>query len=84
MLLESKIGERFDAIVTGAAPKGTWVCLLHRNLIPHGCLSIGCIVHFNTYKKLTSDKYFDKKINMKYKDKTKEHLINERDINSVW
>jgi len=28
MLLESKIGERFDAIVTGAAPKGTWVRLL--------------------------------------------------------
>jgi len=29
MLLESKIGERFDAIVTGAASKGTWVRLLH-------------------------------------------------------
>jgi len=29
MLLESKIGERFDTIVTGAAPKGTWVRLLH-------------------------------------------------------
>jgi len=29
MLLESRIGERFDAIVTGAAPKGTWVRLLH-------------------------------------------------------
>jgi exoribonuclease-2 len=29
LLLESKIGERFDAIVTGAAPKGTWVRLLH-------------------------------------------------------
>ena len=29
MLLESKIGNRFDAIVTGAAPKGTWVRLLH-------------------------------------------------------
>jgi VacB/RNase II family 3'-5' exoribonuclease len=28
MLLESRIGERFDAIVTGAAPKGTWVRLL--------------------------------------------------------
>ena len=28
MLLESKVGERFDAIVTGAAPKGTWVRLL--------------------------------------------------------
>ncbi len=28
MLLESKIGEQFDAIVTGAAPKGTWVRLL--------------------------------------------------------
>ena len=28
LLLESKIGERFDAIVTGAAPKGTWVRLL--------------------------------------------------------
>ncbi|HSA78443.1 MAG TPA: RNB domain-containing ribonuclease [Nitrospirota bacterium] len=29
MLLESRIGERFDAIVTGAALKGTWVRLLH-------------------------------------------------------
>ena len=28
MLLESRIGDRFDAIVTGAAPKGTWVRLL--------------------------------------------------------
>ena len=29
MLLESRMGERFDAIVTGASPKGTWVRLLH-------------------------------------------------------
>ncbi len=29
MLLERRIGERFDAIVTGAAPKGTWVRLMH-------------------------------------------------------
>ena len=29
MLLESRIGERFDAIVTGASSKGTWVRLLH-------------------------------------------------------
>ncbi|MGA7160052.1 MAG: RNB domain-containing ribonuclease [Bacteroidota bacterium] len=29
MLLESRIGERFDAIVTGASVKGTWVRLLH-------------------------------------------------------
>jgi VacB/RNase II family 3'-5' exoribonuclease len=29
MLFESRIGERFEAIVTGAAPKGTWVRLLH-------------------------------------------------------
>ena len=28
MLLENRIGERFDAIVTGAAAKGTWVRLL--------------------------------------------------------
>jgi ribonuclease R len=28
LLLESKIGERFDSIVTGAADKGTWVRLL--------------------------------------------------------
>ena len=27
--LESRIGERFDAIVTGASEKGTWVRLLH-------------------------------------------------------
>jgi VacB/RNase II family 3'-5' exoribonuclease len=29
MLLEPRIGDLFDAIVTGAAPKGTWVRLLH-------------------------------------------------------
>jgi exoribonuclease-2 len=29
MLLESRIGERFDAIVTGASDKGTWARLLH-------------------------------------------------------
>ena len=29
MLLETRIGEQFDAIVTGAADKGTWVRLLH-------------------------------------------------------
>jgi exoribonuclease-2 len=29
MLLESRIGEKFDALVTGAADKGTWVRLLN-------------------------------------------------------
>ncbi len=29
MLMEAKIGQRFEAIVTGAASKGTWVRLLH-------------------------------------------------------
>jgi exoribonuclease-2 len=29
ILLESRIGESFDAIVTGAASKGTWVRILH-------------------------------------------------------
>jgi ribonuclease R len=29
MLLQSRIGEQFEAIVTGAASKGTWVRLLH-------------------------------------------------------
>jgi len=29
ILLESRTGERFDAIVTGASDKGTWVRLLH-------------------------------------------------------
>jgi VacB/RNase II family 3'-5' exoribonuclease len=29
ILLESRIGEQFDAIVTGASIKGTWVRLLH-------------------------------------------------------
>ena len=28
LLLESRIGERFDALVTGASDKGTWVRLL--------------------------------------------------------
>ena len=29
MLLEARIGDQFDAIVTGASKKGTWVRLLH-------------------------------------------------------
>ena len=29
MLLENRIGERFDAIVTGASDKGTWARILH-------------------------------------------------------
>ena len=29
LLLETRIGERFEAIVTGAAPKGTWARLLN-------------------------------------------------------
>jgi VacB/RNase II family 3'-5' exoribonuclease len=29
LLLESRIGEKFEAIITGAAPKGTWVRLFH-------------------------------------------------------
>ena len=29
LLLESRIGEKFDAIVTGASEKGTWVRLLN-------------------------------------------------------
>jgi exoribonuclease-2 len=29
LLLRSRIGERFDALVTGASEKGTWVRLLH-------------------------------------------------------
>jgi VacB/RNase II family 3'-5' exoribonuclease len=29
MLLESRIGEQFDAIVTGSSPKGTWARLLY-------------------------------------------------------
>jgi exoribonuclease-2 len=29
MLLEPRIGEQFDAIVTGASDKGTWVRLLY-------------------------------------------------------
>jgi exoribonuclease-2 len=29
LLLESRVGEKFDAIVTGAAAKGTWVRIFH-------------------------------------------------------
>ncbi|HUS96366.1 MAG TPA: RNB domain-containing ribonuclease [Hyphomicrobiaceae bacterium] len=32
MLLESRTGEQFDAIVTGASNKGTWVRLLHPSI----------------------------------------------------
>jgi VacB/RNase II family 3'-5' exoribonuclease len=30
LLLSSRIGEQFEAVVTGAAPKGTWVRILHQ------------------------------------------------------
>lgn len=30
LLLTSRIGEQFEAVVTGAAPKGTWVRILHQ------------------------------------------------------
>jgi exoribonuclease-2 len=33
MLLESRIGEQFDAIVTGASDKGTWVRLVHPPIV---------------------------------------------------
>ena len=29
LLLVSRVGEQFDAIVTGASPKGTWVRVFH-------------------------------------------------------
>jgi exoribonuclease-2 len=32
ILLESRIGEIFDAIVTGASPKGTWIRISHPNV----------------------------------------------------
>jgi exoribonuclease-2 len=32
ILLESRIGEVFDAIVTGASPKGTWIRISHPNV----------------------------------------------------
>jgi exoribonuclease-2 len=32
LVLESRIGDRFDAIVTGAADKGTWVRIVHPHI----------------------------------------------------
>ena len=32
MLLESRIGETFDAIISGASSKGTWIRLFHPHL----------------------------------------------------
>jgi exoribonuclease-2 len=32
ILMESRIGEEFEAIVSGASPKGTWIRLLHPHL----------------------------------------------------
>ncbi len=39
MLLETRIGDRFDAIVTGASEKGTWVRLFHPPI--EGRLEVG-------------------------------------------
>lgn len=39
ILLEQKIGEQFDAVVTGAAAKGTWVRIMNPPL--EGRLSSG-------------------------------------------
>ncbi|MEO6600588.1 MAG: RNB domain-containing ribonuclease [Polyangiaceae bacterium] len=46
LLLESRIGERFDAIVTGASEKGTWARIVHpfaegKVLVPSGDLDVG-------------------------------------------
>jgi exoribonuclease-2 len=41
MLLESRIGEQFDAIVTGASDKGTWVRLRLRHPPIEGRLKSG-------------------------------------------
>ena len=40
LLLRSRIGEQFDAMVTGASRKGTWVRLLKMPI--EGMLKIGC------------------------------------------
>jgi exoribonuclease R len=43
ILLEPRIGGRFDSIVTGAGPKGTWVRLLHPPIegkLVHGSESV--------------------------------------------
>ncbi|MFB3766066.1 MAG: RNB domain-containing ribonuclease [Methanotrichaceae archaeon] len=40
LLIKSRIGEQFDAMVTGAAPKGTWVRLLDMPI--EGMLKLGC------------------------------------------
>jgi hypothetical protein len=32
LLMESRIGEIFDAVISGAAPKGTWVRLVQPHL----------------------------------------------------
>ncbi len=50
MLLQSKIGERFEAIVTGAAEKGTWVRVLTppvEGKLVQGSqgLDVGCKIH---------------------------------------
>jgi len=50
LLLRSRIGERFDAIVTGASEKGTWVRILHppvEGKVVHGAkgLDIGDRTH---------------------------------------
>jgi len=39
ILLQSRIGEQFDSIVTGVSDKGTWVRLLHPPV--EGRLEIG-------------------------------------------
>jgi VacB/RNase II family 3'-5' exoribonuclease len=40
IIMESRIGEEFDAIISGAAPKGTWIRILNPHL--EGKLVKGC------------------------------------------
>ena len=63
-VLEPRVGEKFDGLVTGASPKGTWVRIFHppvEGKVVHGAqgLDIGQKVHVKLVSVDVENGYID-------------------------